>query len=277
PALLEGRGDLAAGVLTVTPERQAQVDFGAPFFRDVAEIAVTGPQSPTLASVDDLAGQEVFTRRSSSYWTHLEALSERFEQAGREAIRLREAPEELQDDDLLEMLNSGLVGIVVVDRYKAKLWAQVLPNIRPQEQVIVNSGGEIAWMMRKGSPQLQAAVDAFAETHGKGSAFGNTIIKKYTGSTRFVKDATSKAELEKFNRMVELFRKYGAEYDLDAILIAAQGYQESRLDQDAKSRVGAIGVMQIMPKTGEELAVGDIRALEPNIRGGNKYIRKLID
>jgi len=277
PALLEGRGDLAAGILTITPERQEQVDFGAPFFRDVLEIAVTGPQSPALASVDDLSGQEVFVRRSSSYWSHLEALSKKFEQAGRAPIRLREAPEELQDDDLLEMLNAGLFGIAVVDRYKAKLWAQVLPNLRPHEDVVVNSGGEIAWMLRKGSPQLKAAVDAFAKTHGKGSAFGNTIVKKYTGSNRFVKNATSEAELAKFIRMIELFKKYGAQYDLDAILMAAQGYQESRLDQDAKSHVGAIGVMQIMPATGKELAVGDIQQLEPNIHGGVKYIRFMID
>ena len=87
PRLLEGRGDIAAGILTVTPERLQQVDFGAPFFRGVKEIAVTGPASPELASVDDLSGKEVFVRKSSSYWTHLESLNERFkkEQAAGDA------------------------------------------------------------------------------------------------------------------------------------------------------------------------------------------------
>src|SRR6185295_19308252 len=79
PALLEGRGDIAAGILTVTPERMREADFGAPFFRNVAEIVMTGPASPTLASIADLSGQQVFVRRSSSYWTHLEALSARWQ------------------------------------------------------------------------------------------------------------------------------------------------------------------------------------------------------
>ena len=57
----------------------------------------------------------------------------------------------------------------------------------------------------------------------------------------------------------------------------AQGYQESQLNNNAKSRVGAIGVMQIMPATGKELKVGDIRKVEANINGGVKYMRKLID
>ena len=59
--------------------------------------------------------------------------------------------------------------------------------------------------------------------------------------------------------------------------MAAQGYQESRLDQDAKSRVGAIGVMQLMPETGKEQKVGDIRKLEPNIHAGVKYMRFIRD
>ncbi len=277
PALLAGRGDLAAGVLTITPERQAQVDFGAPYARDVAEIAVAGPQSPAVAALADLAGQEVFVRRSSSYWGHLETLSARFESEGRPPIRLRAAPEDLQDDDLLEMVNAGLVGLTVVDRYAALLWAKVFTDLRPLEEVVVHSGGEIAWMMRKGSPELKAAVDAFAAGHGKGTLFGNTVIKKYTGSTRFAKPATSAEERAKLERMAELFRTYGDQYQLDFLLMAAQGYQESRLDQDARSHVGAIGVMQVMPATGAELAVGDIQQLEPNIHAGVKYIRQIID
>ena len=102
-------------------------------------------------------------------------------------------------------------------------------------------------------------------------------MRRYLQSTKFVKDATSEAELKKFRALVDLFRKYGDEYDMDFLLMVAQGYQESRLDHKAKSHVGAIGVMQIMPATGKQLQVGDIRQLEPNIRGGVKYMRNLID
>jgi membrane-bound lytic murein transglycosylase MltF len=275
--LRAGEGDIAAAGLTITGERERDFDFGAPFANNVKEIVVTGPGAPRLATREDLAGQEVFVRKSSSYWTHLEALSAELHKSGKPAIRLREAPDDLQDESILEMANAGLVGITVVDRYKAQLWAKVYPKIKAREDIAVNDGGEIAWMIRKGSPKLKAEIDAFAAKHGEGSAFGQSVLKKYTGSTRFVKPATSTEEMKKFAQTVELFRKYSSEYDMDYLLMMAQGYQESRLDQNAKSPVGAIGVMQVMPETGKEMKTGDVNQIDPNIHAGVKYIRFVQD
>jgi membrane-bound lytic murein transglycosylase MltF len=84
------------------------------------------------------------------------------------------------------------------------------------------------------------------------------------------------ADYKRFEETLALFKKYGAKYNFDPVMLAAQGYQESRLDQNAKSHVGAIGVMQIMPATGAELKVGDIRVTEPNIHGGAKYMDTLM-
>jgi membrane-bound lytic murein transglycosylase MltF len=75
----------------------------------------------------------------------------------------------------------------------------------------------------------------------------------------------------------ELFKKYGAQYNVDYLLMAAQGYQESTLDQNVKSPVGAIGVMQVMPPTGKELNVGDITEVDANIHAGVKYMRFMVD
>lgn len=275
--LRAGLGDIAAAGLTVTDERGRDFDFGAPFAKGVKEIVVTGPKAPQLASVDDLAGKEVFVRKSSSYWAHLTALSDRLRKAGKEPVKLREAPDDLQDESILEMANAGLVGITVVDRYKGLLWAKVFKGLRAREDLPVNEGGEIAWMIRKDSPQLKAEIDAFAPKFGIGSTFGNSLLKKYTGSTRFVKPATSPEEMKKFAQTVELFRKYSAKYDMDYLLMMAQGYQESRLDQSAKSQVGAIGVMQVMPATGNDMKTGDVTQIDPNIHAGVKYIRFVQD
>ena len=277
PGLLEGRGDVAAGILTATPERLAQVDFGGPLFRGIREVPVTGPRSPALSTLDDLAGARVVVRRSSSYWTHLEALSRRFAGEGKPPIVLQAAPEDLTDDDLMELVNAGLIGVTVVDRYAAQLWSKIFPGIRVHDSVAVHDGGETGWLIRKQSPRLKGDIDQFARAHGQGTLLGNTLRRKYTGSTRFLKDAMSPQAVDRYNRTVGLFRKYGERYSLDFLLMLAQGYQESRLDQNIRSRVGAIGVMQVMPATGKELRVGDIRQLEPNIHAGVKYIRYLID
>ena len=277
PALLEGRGDIAAANLTITPDRRKQVDFSIPLMKNVTELVVTGPKSPPIASVDDLSGKEVFVRKSSNYYEHLKRMNERFRAEGKPPARLRLAPENLGDEDLLEMVGAGLVGLVVVDRHVAEFWQQILKDITLHLGAEVSTDAEIAWMFRKNSPKLKAAVDEFAKTHAAGTLFGNQMIERYLRSTRMLQNAASEAEVRKYHQTVALFRKYGEKYDMDHLLMMAQGYQESRLDQEVKSKVGAIGVMQVMPATGELMQVGDITRLEPNIHAGVKYMRALID
>jgi len=278
PDLLAGLGDIVVAGITITPERDQQVDFTIPTTtKPISEIVVTGPQSPQLASIDDLAGKEVFVRKSSSYWTHLEQTSARLQKAGKPAIVLKPAPEDLEDEDLLEMLNAGLFGIGVVDDYKLTIWSKVYPKVKARPDLVVNTGGDLAWAIRPNTPKLKAELDAFLKTHRQGTTFGNTLLKRYLGSTQFVKDARSPEEIKKFQQVIALFQKYAGKYDVDFLLMMAQGYQESRLDQKVKSQVGAVGVMQVMPATGKELAVGDISQIEPNIHAGVKYMRFMID
>jgi membrane-bound lytic murein transglycosylase MltF len=136
---------------------------------------------------------------------------------------------------------------------------------------------QIAWAIRKGSPQLKAVVDDFMARHAKGTSIGNQILARYLKSIKYVKDAASEAERKKFPDLIPFFQKYGDQYDVDWLLMVAQGYQESQLNQSLKSRVGAIGVMQVMPATGKELKVGDITEAEANIHAGVKYMRWMID
>jgi membrane-bound lytic murein transglycosylase MltF len=277
PWLLEGRGDIAAANLTISPDREKQVDFSEPLTTDVSEIVVTGPGSPRITSIDDLAGKKIHVRKSSSYWEHLEDLNQRLVREGKAPAKLIPASEELEDEDLLEMVNAGLIPIIVVDGFKARFWQQVFTKVTFEPPVAISSGDAIGWMFRKGSPQLKALVDDFVRSHKRGTEFGNILAQRYFKSSRYVREATSEAEIRKFQATVDLFRKYAGKYDVDYLLMMAQGYQESRLQQDAKSQVGAIGVMQVMPETGKQMGVGDITELEPNIHAGVKYVRFVED
>jgi membrane-bound lytic murein transglycosylase MltF len=187
------------------------------------------------------------------------------------------APESLEDDDLMEMVNAGLIPATVVDDFLARFWQQVLPSLVLNERAPLRTGGNLAVAIRKNSPQLAAELNAFIRQHGLGTAMGRVLEKRYLESTRFVTNAASDEDRARFLQMVGLFRKYGAQYDVDYLIMAAQGYQESRLDQGAKSAVGAVGVMQVMPTTGAEQQVGNISQLEPNIHAGVKYMRFMMD
>lgn len=277
PFLLEGRGDIAMANLTITPERLKQVDFTEPTRRNVAEIVVTGPASAPIPTVREVSGQEVYVRPSSSFRESLEQLNAEFVKAGQAPVKLRLAPEDLEIEDILEMVNAGLVKAAIADDYVAEFWQKIFPKIVLNKDAAIRTGGDIAWMIRKDSPQLKAELNAFLARYPQGSARRNQLLQKYWKNAKYVKDATSQEERAKFERMATFFRQYSGQYDLDYLLMAAQGYQESRLDQNAKSAVGAIGVMQVMPPTGKELKVGDIRQMEPNIHAGVKYIRFMMD
>ena len=188
-----------------------------------------------------------------------------------------DAPDVLEDDDMLEMVNAGLAPITVVDDYLAEFWSQVFTDIKVHKDVTVRSGGNLAVAFRKENPRLREAVNTWLRKHGKGDAFRNTVERRYLQNVKYAKNAAADAERKKLQAVVELFKKYGAQYNVDYLLMAAQGYQESTLDQDVKSPVGAIGVMQVMPPTGKELKVGDITEIEPNIHAGVKYMRFMMD
>ncbi len=276
-ALVQGRGDIIAAGVTVTPEREKLVDFTIPTKKNIREIVVTGPGAPSIATVDDLSGKQVAVREKSIQFESLQKLNETFKKQGKAPVEIRTVPPALEDEDILEMANAGLLKIVVVNDVYADLWKQILPSITPHPTVAVREEGNLAWAVRKGSPKLIAELNPMIKANGEGTLFFNVLFKKYLKNTQFVKGATSPEEVKKFNDLVAMFRKYGNQYSVDYLLMVAQGYQESRLDQSVKSPVGAVGVMQVMPATGKELKVGDISQTDANINAGVKYMRFMID
>ena len=279
PALAAGRGDIAAANLTITPERLKLVDFSTPLADDVSEILVTPAGTAAPASAEGLSGSKVHVRRSSSYYSSLVGLNTRLKALGKAPVEIVPADENLEDEDILEMVNAGLIPATIVDSHIATFWKQIFETIELHPDVRVREGGEIAWAIRKDSPQLKQVVDAFIAKNRKGSATGNDILNRYLKSTKWVKNATAEADMKRFRAMTDLFKKYSDQYGFDWLLVTAQGYQESGLDQSTRSRVGAIGVMQVMPATARDRNVNipNIHELEPNIHAGVKYLRFMVN
>jgi membrane-bound lytic murein transglycosylase MltF len=274
--LNEGTLDLVIAGLTITPERQKSVDFSIPTVEKVSEVVVTGPNSPELKTIDDLSGKDVFARKTSSYWEHLKVLNGRLTKENKAAVKLREVPEDLGDEDLLEMVNAGLLPAIVVNDWTAKLWSKLLTKAVVHEDINVATDESFGWAVRKNSPKFLETLNTFLKTRRQGTKFGNEILARYTGSTYMLKQAVSEESMKRFEQTAAIFRKYAAEYRTDYLLMMAKGYQESGLNQDAKSPVGAIGVMQLMPATGAEMKVGDISKEDSNIHAGVKYFYQMM-
>lgn len=276
--LAAGRGDIAAGNLTVTPERSALVDFANPVAEGVKEVVVTGPSAPALAGIDDLGGKKLTVRKSSSYYQHLLALNERLKKAGKPVIQLVPADPALEDEDILEMVGSGLLPYTVVDLHVAKLWAKIYKNLTVRADLVVNDGGKIAWALRKNTPKLMAAVNEFMATHRMGTEFGDGLISQYYNDGRIVKNALAPERTQLLRELMVYFKKYGGQNGIDPFILAAQGFQESAFNQKLRMKSGAVGVMQMKPSTAkEELDIPDIvTRAEDNIHSGAAYLHYII-
>ena len=278
--LYEGRGDLAIGNLTITDERRELADFSDPLLTGVHEVPVTLDTVADLTSPEDLAGRAITVRQSASYYQSLQALNKELKKAGKTPMTITTASERLEDDDLLEMVAAGAIPMVIVDQHKAELWLEVLDGLKMHPDASVRTDGQIAIAVRKDTPDLLKEVNGFAATVKKGTLLGNILFKRYLKDATYLKDMRDKTYQSALEELQSVFRKYGSEYEIDWLLIAAQSFQESRFDPGARSRAGAVGLMQIKPAT----AAGDpinIKGIDndpdKNVHAGVKYLRFLAD
>ncbi len=279
PALLEGRGDLIAAGLSITPERAEQVDFSLPISKPVQEILVTGPSAPPLDNIEELAGQTLYVRHSSSYRESVEDLNQRLTTAGKKPVAIESVSELLEDDDLIEMVAGGLLPWAIVDNYKTQLWDGVFDSLVVREDIVFKDGTELAWAMRKSSPGLLALSNEFVKKNRMGTLTGNVLANRYIRDFDWAANALKQGDYQRFRELEEIFRNYSQQYGFDHLILAAQGYQESRLDQDMRSKAGAVGIMQVLPSTARDPNVGidNFREIDGNIHAGTKYLDYLRD
>lgn len=278
-ALAAGQVDLLAANLSITPERADQVAFSVPLATGIRELVVTGPSGPTLTNFDDLAGQPVHVRASSSYRESLEQLQRDFHARGLEPPEIVPVDELLETEDVLELVAAGVYPTTVADSSLTGLWSEVLPALTVHEDLVLRDDVAIAWAMRPDAEVLKEAVDAFVAEHRRGTLFGNIVIRRYFADNPWVRNPLSEQDRARFDELSGYFRRYARQYEIDWLLSAAQGYQESRFDQSLISPVGAVGIMQLLPSTAADPSVDipDIEDEEKNIHAGVKYKNVLLE
>ncbi len=277
-SLLAGKGDIAAAGLTVTSDRLSMVNFTDPFSSDIKEVVITGPDSPEINTIDDLSGKTLYVRRSSSYYEHLAELNKTFHAKGLVGIKIIEADENLESEDIMEMVAAGLIPMTVIDDYRGRLWAKVFSGMRVREDLVIAKNQKIAWTIRKSSPNLAMLLNEFISEYKKSDEL-NALGKRYFSHSRYLRNPAGSEDMRRFKDAVNYFKKYAHQYEMDYLLIAAQAYQESRIDQSKRSSRGAVGVMQILPNTADNppISLPGIERIETNIHAGVKYHRFIID
>ena len=277
-ALADGVGDLIAYGLTVTPKREQRVAFSSPLETNVKQIVITGKGFGPVSLLQDLSGKKIFVNPLTTYSANLEKVNDLLRKQGKPPILIERADSNLLDEDLMEMVNAGIIPATVTISDRARLWSNVLPDITPHPNLIIADGGTLAWAMRKNNPKLKEVVDEFVKGHMAGTSFGNTLMRRYLQNTKWITNPTTKAQLQAFNQTVIFFKKYASQYGLDYLLVVAQGYQESMLNQAARHG-GAVGIMQIKPAiaAAPPISIPEVQSAENNIHAGVKLLRSISD
>jgi len=279
PYLNEGIGDLVAFPEAVTPEREQQVAFSVPVETGMKQILVTGKDFGPVSSLQDLSGKKVFVNPVTTYYTNLEKINDSLRAQGKPPILIEKADRNLMDEDLMEMVNAGILPATVTITQRAELWANVFHDVTPQPKVVIADQEVVAWAMRKDNPKFKNLVDEWLQTHAVGTSFGNTLMRRYLQSSQWITNPTNEEELTKFNELVNYFKTYSAQYGFDYLMVVAQGYQESMLNQAARSPGGAVGVMQVKPSTAAAppISIPDIEIVKNNIHAGVKLLHQIAD
>ncbi len=273
PALLAGKGDIAAASITITPEREKLVNFSTPYVDDVGEVLVASAAVEMPRDLDGLSGKSVAVLKGSSHEEHLNELNAGFAREGRPEIQVIEAPSEFTAEDLLEVVGANIFSYVIVDSHTADIWSKVLPNIRVNPDIRISSGNRIAWAVRKENPELLASINNYFATDKSATLnVARKLISKYYGNTRWVIDPKGNNYSAKLKRYAAYFRDISKPYHFDWLMIAALAFHESRFNESLVSPTGAVGIMQVLPTTAKGLGFRNVKPAKENIQAGIRYM-----
>jgi membrane-bound lytic murein transglycosylase MltF len=276
---LQGYGDVAAYGISITEENKELADFTVPTLTGNKMIVVTGPGAPEINTIENLSGKEIWVTPHTRMKGDVERLNSRLRAQGRAEAISRDADPLLDPADVMEMVNAGTYPIALMQSKAAEFWAPVFADAKPRINVALADDVEFGWAIQKGTPKWRAFLNDFLRTHGVGTLFGYTVMRRYLTETKYIKNARDPAEMQKFHATAPIFTKYAKQYGPDALLLLAQGYQESGLDQRVQSKVGAVGIMQVMPKIAAAAPVNipNINTADTNIHAGVRIVHFLVE
>ncbi len=277
PYLIEGYGDVIVANLTVTETRQKEISFTQPILKDISEYVINNISSPPIDSLKNLSGQRIWVRKSSSYYSSLLKVNKALEKEKLPPVIIELVDETIQDFEIVEMVNLGLINATVLDSHKTKIWQSKMQDIQINRAYPIREDSEIAWAIRKKSPDLLALMDKYIKTVKSGTLLGNIIHDRYLKRQKWLNKFLSPEKMDKVRALSDTFYKYSTEYDMNYLMTIAQGYQESGLDQSKISHKGAVGIMQVLPSTAKDRVVNisDIYNAKNNIHAGIKYMAYL--
>jgi len=272
PWLLQGKGDVIAASYTVTPDRAKHVAFSVPYL-EIQELLVQRASEPLLKSVDDLRGRRIRVRPGSSYLATLERLRAKGAHLTIELAR----PDE-ETEQLIAGVATGEVDLTVADSHIYQAERVSRTDVVDAFPLEPGEKKQLAFAVRPGDRELKAALDRFVRQAYKGLEY-NMAWRRYFEDGRIASEvrAQDAGTLQGLSSWDPVFRKYADRYGFDWRLLAAQAYQESRFDPQARSLAGAVGLFQVLPRTAKEMGFVRLEDPEEGAHAGIKHLARMAD
>jgi membrane-bound lytic murein transglycosylase MltF len=279
PCLQLGIGDMVAAGIRRPSQDIADVDFTIPYLQNVSDVLITHRKAPAASMIEELAGRVIHIQPAWQQSKTLRRINARLLVKGLRPLQKITTNGFLSSEDILALVNEGVIDLSIVESHIARLWSSVYPDIVILEFPEISAHTPISWAVRRDNPEFKASLDRFLRSRQRGSRFGNIYYRQYFKETRWISNPLIPTDHAKFSRYAPLFRKYGSQYGFDWMLLAAIAYQESQMKNRRRSHAGAIGLMQVMPATAGDanVDIDNIRDPEQNVHAGTKYLALLRD
>ncbi|HVP68358.1 MAG TPA: transporter substrate-binding domain-containing protein [Anaeromyxobacteraceae bacterium] len=276
PDLLAGKGDVAAGLVMVTPMRRQVVAFAQPHITGLDQVVVRHKAAAPIRSLEELSGRPVHVLAGSSHAERLKSLNERLSAGGREPAQVLELAAPASPEDVLHMVSAGIFQYAISDGFVAQEWSQVLPGLVVEATARVSSGDEVAWAVRPANRELLAALNGYVSQHShEARVTAAVLFRKYYQSRKPVLNPIGPEHITRVRDLSPFFREAGEKYGFDWLLLCAQALQESQFDPRARNRSGAVGLMQVLPNTAQQMGYPDVESPRMNVLAGAAYLNHL--
>ena len=283
--LLEGRGDIIASTLTVTPERQDSLAFSRPYLFIEELVVQAADADEPLAEIRELEGRSIHAWESSSHYQSLVKLQDVVGPFEIVAI-----PEDMEFEAILDRVAASEFPLAVVDSHIMEAELRFRDDVTiafpledprtppPGRHSVIAHDKAVAFAMRPDNPELAAFVDAFVDDIRGSLDYGVIRNRYFEGNQRLPRVKKRRAAVSgRLSPYDEIFRLYSKRYGLDWRLMVAQAYQESGFDPNAESWVGAQGLFQLLPSTALELGFEELYDPETGIHAGIKYMNLILE
>ena len=266
--LLVGEGDMIAFRIHASEENLRYLSFTE--YKDYSNmVVVQRRQKERVGTILDLRGDTIYTRSESKYAMRLRHINE---EIGGGIINVC-VPDSVSIDKMLLMVSKGEIDYCLVDEDIAKTANLKLKNL----DCTLNASVKLSksWAVRNTSDSLLTVLNEWRRT------LKPKLIKildnKYLFNNSYIQSFQVEIPAGAISPYDEYFKQYSEVIGWDWRLLASLAYHESRFNPNIMSSQGALGIMQIMPKTAAKFGLDEVSALDPerNIEAGVRYIKRL--